>query len=167
MDDRERGSVGLLLPDDGAYRHAMPAIREVLERAGYEVVPIDYDTPNPYKFIVEVDRHDFLLIDVGDGEMPSWLHPVLYGHFVPMVRLLHYETGSRPARSLPSLLLGHAIEQFCSFAEPADRHALRLSIVSLGGELAFGLCSDPEAIPNLDGLRGALADSIGELEVAV
>ena len=65
------------------------------------------------------------------------------------------------------LVLGHAVEQFSSFAEPADRHALRVSIVSLGGELAFGLCSDPEAISDLDGLRGALADSIGELEVAV
>jgi diacylglycerol O-acyltransferase len=65
------------------------------------------------------------------------------------------------------LVLGHAIEQFSSFAEPADRHALRVSVVSLGGELAFGLCSDPEAIPDLDGLRGALADSIAELEGAV
>ena len=65
------------------------------------------------------------------------------------------------------LILGHAVEQFSSFAEPADRHALRVSIISLGGELAFGLCSDPEAITDLDGLRGALADSIAELEVAV
>jgi diacylglycerol O-acyltransferase / wax synthase len=65
------------------------------------------------------------------------------------------------------VILGHAIEQFSSFAEPADRHALRVSVVSLGSELAFGLCSDPEAITGLDGLRGALADSIGELEVAV
>jgi WS/DGAT/MGAT family acyltransferase len=65
------------------------------------------------------------------------------------------------------LVLGHAVEQFSSFAEPADRHALRLSIISLGGELAFGLCSDPEAISDLDGLRGALAESIGELEGAV
>ncbi len=65
------------------------------------------------------------------------------------------------------LILGHAVEQFCSFAEPADRHALRLSIVSFGGELAFGLCSDPEAISDLDDLRGSLADSIAELEGAV
>jgi hypothetical protein len=42
-----------------------------------------------------------------------------------------------------------------------------VTIISLGGELAFGLCSDPEAITDLDGLRGALADSIAELEVAV
>jgi Wax ester synthase/diacylglycerol acyltransferase catalytic domain/WS/DGAT C-terminal domain len=65
------------------------------------------------------------------------------------------------------LVLGQAVEQFSSFAEPADRHALRLSVVSLGGELTFGLCSDPEAVTDLDDLRGALADSIGELEVAV
>jgi WS/DGAT/MGAT family acyltransferase len=66
-----------------------------------------------------------------------------------------------------AVILGHAVEQFCSFAEPADRHALRISVISLEGELAFGLCSDPEAISKLDGLRGALADSISELEVAV
>jgi diacylglycerol O-acyltransferase / wax synthase len=64
-------------------------------------------------------------------------------------------------------ILGHAVEQFSSFTEPADRHALRVSIISLGGELAFGLCSDPDAISDLDGFRGALADSIAELEVAV
>jgi diacylglycerol O-acyltransferase len=66
-----------------------------------------------------------------------------------------------------AVVLGHAVEQFCSFAEPADRHALRVSIVSLAGELAFGLCSDPEAISDLDGLRRALSDSIAELEVAI
>ncbi|HEU4979571.1 MAG TPA: wax ester/triacylglycerol synthase domain-containing protein [Solirubrobacterales bacterium] len=63
-----------------------------------------------------------------------------------------------------AVILGHAVEQFCSFAEPADRHALRVSVISLGGELAFGLCSDPDAIADLDALRGTLADSIAELE---
>ncbi len=66
-----------------------------------------------------------------------------------------------------AVILGHAVEQFCSFAEPADRHALRICVISLEGELAFGLCSDPDAISRLDGLRGALADSIAELEGAV
>jgi WS/DGAT/MGAT family acyltransferase len=65
------------------------------------------------------------------------------------------------------LILGHAVEQFCSFAEPADRHALRVSVVSMGGELAFGLCSDPDAISDLDGLRADLTDSVAELEGAV
>jgi nucleoside phosphorylase len=107
-DVHERGSVGLLLPRDGAYREATPVIRELLKKAGYEVVAIDYDTPNPYKFLLEVDRHDFLVIEVGEGEMPDWLHPLLFGHFVPMIRLLHHQP-RQPGR-LPNLLLGHAIE---------------------------------------------------------
>jgi diacylglycerol O-acyltransferase / wax synthase len=66
-----------------------------------------------------------------------------------------------------AMIMGHAVEQFCSFAEPADRHALRVSVISHAGELAFGLCSDPESISDLDSLRGALADAIAELEGAV
>jgi diacylglycerol O-acyltransferase / wax synthase len=99
------------------------------------------------------------------------------GRFQPLYKgVTRLTTGPRefalsvsnvPGPSQRAVILGHAVEQFCSFAEPADRHALRISIISLGGELAFGLCSDPDAISNLDGLRGALADSIAELEGAV
>jgi WS/DGAT/MGAT family acyltransferase len=68
-------------------------------------------------------------------------------------------------RERPSIL-GHEIAGFASFAEPADRHALRVSVVSLGGELAFGLCSDPEAIADLGLLAAALDESVVELERA-
>jgi hypothetical protein len=68
-------------------------------------------------------------------------------------------------RDRPSIL-GHDVVGFVSFAEPADRHALRVSVVSLGGELAFGLCSDPEAIADLERLAAALDESVAELESA-
>ena len=55
---------------------------------------------------------------------------------------------------------------FVSFAEPADRDALRVSVVSLGGELAFGLCSDPDSIADLDDLAAALDAAVAELEQA-
>ena len=64
------------------------------------------------------------------------------------------------------LILGHEVHEFCSFAEPADRHALRVAVISLGGDLAFGLCSDPEAIGELNHLAEALEASVAELEVA-
>ena len=63
-------------------------------------------------------------------------------------------------------MLGHEVSGLVSFAEPADRHALRVSVVSLGGDLAFGLCSDPDAIGDLDRLAAALDDSVAELERA-
>ena len=68
-------------------------------------------------------------------------------------------------RERPSVL-GHEVTGLVSFAEPADRHALRVSVVSLGGDLAFGLCSDPDAIAALDELAAALDDSVDELEQA-
>jgi diacylglycerol O-acyltransferase len=64
------------------------------------------------------------------------------------------------------LICGHEVREFCSFAEPADRHALRVAVISLGGDLAFGLCSDPEAIGELNRLADSLEDSVAELEAA-
>ena len=63
-------------------------------------------------------------------------------------------------------ICGHELREFCSFAEPADRHALRVAVISLGGDLAFGLCSDPEAIGELNRLADALEASVAELEAA-
>jgi hypothetical protein len=37
-------------------------------------------------------------------------------------------------------------------------------VISLGGDLAFGLCSDPEAIGELNHLAEALEASVAELE---
>ena len=54
-----------------------------------------------------------------------------------------------------------------TFAEPADRHALRIAVISLGGELAFGLCSDPQAIGELTRLAEAFEEAVVELEEAV
>jgi hypothetical protein len=71
--------------------------------------------------------------------------------------------GPREAQSV----LGHPVEEFVSFAEPADRHALRVAAISCGGRLAFGLCSDPEAIGNLRGLAVALERSLTDLDAAV
>jgi WS/DGAT/MGAT family acyltransferase len=61
-------------------------------------------------------------------------------------------------------ILDHEVREFISFAEPADRHALRVAVISLGGDLAFGLCSDPESIGELDRLCERLEESVAELE---
>lgn len=65
------------------------------------------------------------------------------------------------------LVCGHEVREFCSFAEPADRHALRVAVISLGGDLAFGLCSDPQAIRELNRLSDALEGAVAELEEAL
>jgi hypothetical protein len=107
--EQRRRSVGLVLPRD-TYGRAMPDIRKVLRRWGYEPVVIDCQAPNPYRCVMDVERHDFVVIDVGSDRLPSWLHPVLHGRSVPMVRLLRRGAGGRPTTSPRGLGLGHAIE---------------------------------------------------------
>jgi diacylglycerol O-acyltransferase / wax synthase len=72
-----------------------------------------------------------------------------------------------PGPPRPVTVLGRRLRRFSSFAEPADRHALRISAVSLGGEVNFGLCSDPDAVAGLDRLAEGLAESLEELSRAV
>lgn len=61
---------------------------------------------------------------------------------------------------------GRAVERLCSVAEPADRHALRVSAISCAGTVGIGLCTDPEALPDVAGLATAIDDSFAELRAA-
>jgi WS/DGAT/MGAT family acyltransferase len=63
----------------------------------------------------------------------------------------------------PVTVLGRPVTGFSSFAEPADRHALRVAVVSLGGEVTFGLCSDPDAVGSLDRIAASLRESLEAL----
>jgi diacylglycerol O-acyltransferase / wax synthase len=95
----------------------------------------------------------------------SFFHSL--SHFPPLYReVTRLTSGPRefalsvsnvPGPRKPVKVMGRRLSRFCSFAEPADRHALRIAVVSLGGEVAFGFCSDPEAVPSLD----LIADSVG------
>jgi diacylglycerol O-acyltransferase / wax synthase len=61
---------------------------------------------------------------------------------------------------------GRAVERLCSVAEPADRHALRVSAISCAGTVGIGLCTDPEALPGVPGLASAIDASFAELSAA-
>ena len=58
-------------------------------------------------------------------------------------------------------VLGAQVESIHSLAEIGERHALRVAVVSLAGQLAFGFCSDPSIVADLH----LLADGV-EAEAA-
>ena len=60
-------------------------------------------------------------------------------------------------------VLGCPVVELYSVTEPAVRHALRVSAISLEGDLAIALCTDPEAFDGLDALARAIDDAIDEL----
>jgi WS/DGAT/MGAT family acyltransferase len=56
----------------------------------------------------------------------------------------------------PVHLLGAPVRELYSLAEIRERHALRITVVSLGDSLRFGLTCDPTLVPDI----GQLADHI-------
>jgi diacylglycerol O-acyltransferase len=72
-----------------------------------------------------------------------------------------------PGPGEPVHLLGGRVAELYSIAEPADRHALRASAVSLAGRMGFGFCTDPRAVPGVAELAAGLNDSLEELRALV
>ena len=57
------------------------------------------------------------------------------------------------------------VVELCSIAEPAERHALRVSALSCDGTMQFGVCTDPDAIAELGELAEAIDEAIDELQM--
>ena len=68
-----------------------------------------------------------------------------------------------PGPREPVTVLGATVSELYSVAEPADRHALRASAISLADRMGFGFCTDPGAVPGVGKLAGGLDDSLAEL----
>ncbi|THA23698.1 DUF1298 domain-containing protein [Streptomyces sp. RKND-216] len=64
-------------------------------------------------------------------------------------------------------VVGRPVGALHSVAEPAQRHALRVSALSYAGTVAVGVCTDPEALPGISGLADAIGASLTELRHAV
>jgi hypothetical protein len=68
-----------------------------------------------------------------------------------------------PGPRSPLTIGGRRVERLCSVAEPAQRHALRVSAISCAGTVGIGLCTDPEALGGITELAEAIDDSLAEL----
>jgi diacylglycerol O-acyltransferase / wax synthase len=64
----------------------------------------------------------------------------------------------------PIRVADHSVRELLTFAEPAQRHALRITAISLAGRIAIGLCSDPAVGPPLGGLATAIEREFEGLE---
>ncbi|MEK6251544.1 MAG: WS/DGAT domain-containing protein [Actinomycetota bacterium] len=68
-----------------------------------------------------------------------------------------------PGPREPIYVLGRPVRELYSIAEPADRHALRVSAISCAGTMGVGLCTDPHHLHSLDRLAAGLDRSFDEL----
>ena len=145
---------------------------EVGNRDSFLFVDLPITEPDPVKRLrlISAETRERKL-DHDAETLYSFFHSL--SHFGPLYReVTRLSSGPRefalsvsnvPGPRDPVTLLGRPLSAFSSFAEPADRHALRVAVVSLGGAVTFGLCSDPEAVGSLERIAASLERSIAEL----
>jgi len=71
-----------------------------------------------------------------------------------------------PGPPAPVSVAGRNVAHLFSSSEPALHHALRISAISCAGDLGVGLCTDPQALPDVAGLADAIERSYVELRTA-
>ena len=78
-------------------------------------------------------------------------------------QILRLSISNVPGPHDPVYLLGGEVSEIYTIAEPADRHVLRASVVSLAGTMFFGFCTDPDALTDLELIANGVERSVDEL----
>ncbi|HEX9835177.1 MAG TPA: WS/DGAT domain-containing protein, partial [Mycobacterium sp.] len=86
--------------------------------------------------------------------------------FAKSAREFSVSVSNVPGPSGPVGVAGRRVLHLFSSSEPAVHHALRISAISCAGVLGIGLCTDPQALPDVSSLAAAIERSYIELRSA-
>jgi WS/DGAT/MGAT family acyltransferase len=155
--------------------HREEGAGELGNRDSYLNIALPLDEPDPIARLDRIHAETEERKDLGDAEE-------LYDFFHALARFKHLGRAVERIATAPrefSLSIsnvpgprdevsvaGRRVQHLGSVAEPADRHALRVSAISCAGTVGIGLCTDPEALPGVAGLAEALGSSLAELRQA-
>ena len=89
-------------------------------------------------------------------------HPFV-AHWAMSPRSFTFNVSNVRGPSSTVYVAGAAVRELHSLAEIAQRHALRVAVVSLSGELFFGLLADRDAVADVDLLAESIERSCEEI----
>ena len=87
----------------------------------------------------------------------------LLGHLESSARTFGLAVSNVPGPGQGVSVAGSPVRALHSIAEIAQRHALRVAVVSYDGQISFGLCADAATVPDLDVLADGVAEAAEEL----
>jgi len=97
MRPRTKGRVGLALGGPAYPESVIAALKDLLRPYGYEVERVRLDFERSFSFAVDLDRYDFLVLDVGPSAIADWLAPFVFGRFIPSIKLCYQGEGQAVA----------------------------------------------------------------------
>ena len=141
-------------------------------RDSFLFVDLPVDEPDPMRRVELINSETTVRKAAHDAEaLYTFFHAVSrlgpVGHEIVRAasgpREFSLSVSNVPGPRDPIYLLGGRVAELCSIAEPADRHALRVSALSCAGTMHFGLCTDPDALAGLSSVAAGIDDAIDEL----
>jgi diacylglycerol O-acyltransferase / wax synthase len=141
-------------------------------RDSFMFVDLPVDEPDPMRRVELINAETTVRKAAHDAEaLYTFFHAVSrlgpLGHEVVRVtsgpREFSLSVSNVPGPREPVYVLGGRVAELCSIAEPADRHALRVSALSCAGTMHFSLCTDPDALAGLSNVAAGIDEAIDEL----
>jgi diacylglycerol O-acyltransferase / wax synthase len=136
----------------------------VANRDSYFIVDLPVSEPDATKRVEAVNRETTERKLDHDAETLYRLgsHPALT-HWAMSPRVFTFNISNVRGPDRDVYVLGSRVRGLYSLAEIAERHVLRVSVISCAGKVAFGLCTDPEAVKDLQVLADGIRQSTSEL----
>jgi WS/DGAT/MGAT family acyltransferase len=152
--------------------HRDEGASELSNRDSFLSVDLPLSEPDPLRRLELINAEMIERKDLHDADaLYAFFHRL--SHAGPLYReAMRLAAGPRefslsisnvPGPRDPVYVMGRRVSDLHSIAEPADRHALRVSAISLAGTMHFALCTDPDALPDVDRLGRGIERSITEL----
>jgi hypothetical protein len=148
---------------------------EISNRDSFLNVDLPIDEPDPVRRLERINAETAKRKRLGDPiELYDFFHAL--GRLGRVGRLAErvasgpgefsLSISNVPGPRTPISVAGRRVEVLGSVAEPAQRHALRVSALSCAGSISVGLCTDPDALPGIERLAESLRGALAELRAA-
>ena len=169
---RGEGAAAMRAQVPVSMHHRDESAAELSNRDSFLSVDLPLAEPDPLRRLELINAETVERKDLHDADaLYAFFHRL--SHAGPLYReAMRLAAGPRefslsisnvPGPRDPVYVMGRRVSDLHSIAEPAERHALRVSAISLAGTMHFALCTDPDALPDVDRLGRGIERSVEEL----
>jgi diacylglycerol O-acyltransferase len=149
----------------------------VANRDSFMVVHLPIDEPDPLARLLAIaaETRERKAAHAADA-LDAFFHDLgRFSHSLERVadrwamspRVFALNVSNVPGPEGEPTVMGSRLHAMHFIAEIAERHALRVAVVSAAGRLSFGLCADADAVERLDLVTDGIADELRALRAAV
>ena len=164
LERRDAPGAGIRVKVPVSLHHHEERPGDLGNRDSYFFVDLPVDEPDPVRRLLAITRETSDRKSRHDAELLYRLpaHRAV-SRWALSPRVFTFNVSNVPGPAGPLSLLGAPVRELYSIAEIAERHALRISVISASGVMFFAFCADAEAVPDVDVLAEGVTTSLEEL----